>query len=101
MSTVEVTGDDLTDGAAADGDGPPGVIELSATQPSATITVCPDGPLLVRGRVRIVDSSGAVVPQNRPTIALCRCAKSRIAPLCDGTHRLLRSHEGAPKGARD
>ncbi len=59
----------------------------------ALITVCPDGPLLVRGEFRIVDTSGAVIPQDRPTIALCRCGKSRIAPLCDGTHKLVRSRE--------
>ncbi len=62
----------------------------------ALITVCPDGPLLVRGDVRIVDATGAVIPANRPTIALCRCGKSPIAPLCDGTHKLLRSRQ-APR----
>ena len=74
--------------------------DVGAIEPSALITVCSDGPLLVRGNVRIVDSSGAVLPQNRQTIALCRCGKSRIAPLCDGTHKLLRSREGGPAGAR-
>jgi CDGSH-type Zn-finger protein len=52
------------------------------------ITVCPDGPLLIRGPVEIVDTAGRILPRNRPTIALCRCGKSRIAPLCDGTHKL-------------
>jgi CDGSH-type Zn-finger protein len=52
------------------------------------ITVCPDGPLLIRGPVEIVDAAGHIIPRNRPTIALCRCGKSRTAPLCDGTHKL-------------
>lgn len=52
------------------------------------ITVCPDGPLLIRGPVEIVDDAGQLIPRNRPTIALCRCGKSRNAPFCDGTHKL-------------
>ncbi len=67
--------------------------DRAAAPDGALITVCPDGPLLVRGSVRIVDAAGAVIPQNRPTIALCRCGKSQIAPLCDGTHKLLRTRD--------
>jgi CDGSH-type Zn-finger protein len=52
------------------------------------ITICPDGPLLVRGPAQIVDSTGEILPRNRPTIALCRCGKSRLTPFCDGTHKL-------------
>ena len=52
------------------------------------ITVCPDGPLLVRGPVQIIDAAGEVLPRTRQTLALCRCGKSRLAPLCDGTHKL-------------
>ena len=55
------------------------------------ITVCQDGPLLIRGPVEIVDDDGHIIPRNRPTIALCRCGKSRTAPLCDGTHKLTRT----------
>ena len=74
--------------------------EDDAARSAVMITVCPDGPLLVRGSVSIVDSDGAVIPQNRPTVALCRCGKSRIAPLCDGTHKLLRSRAGASRVGR-
>lgn len=54
-----------------------------------TITVCPDGPLLVRGTVRLVDSEGEPIEQRRRTVALCRCGASAIAPWCDGTHKLV------------
>jgi len=70
---------------------------VTDTQPAAElhggtqITVCPDGPLLVRGPAEILDSAGNLLPRNRSTIALCRCGKTRIAPLCDGTHRLTRT----------
>ena len=54
------------------------------------VTECPGGPLLVRGDFEITESSGNEVPKNRETVALCRCAGSRIKPWCDGTHKLLR-----------
>jgi CDGSH-type Zn-finger protein len=54
------------------------------------IVVCPAGPLLVRGNVTILDADRQPIPMNRSTIALCRCGKSSIAPLCDGTHKLIR-----------
>jgi CDGSH-type Zn-finger protein len=53
------------------------------------ITACPDGPLLVRGDVEIVDSDGHVLPRRRNTIALCRCGLSSIKPHCDGTHKAV------------
>ena len=52
------------------------------------ITSCPDGPLLVRGEVRLVDGDGTPIPQRRRTIALCRCGMSSIKPFCDGTHKV-------------
>ena len=55
----------------------------------ATITPYPDGPYLVRGDFTVLDQDGNEVPQERRTIALCRCGKSRIRPLCDGTHKLI------------
>lgn len=54
----------------------------------ATITVCPDGPLLVRGDVEIVGTDGEPVERRRSTVALCRCGRSSIAPYCDGSHKV-------------
>jgi len=54
---------------------------------SATITVCPDGPLLVRGDVEILGTDGEPVERRRQTVALCRCGRSSIAPYCDGSHK--------------
>ncbi|MBN1530949.1 MAG: CDGSH iron-sulfur domain-containing protein [Thermoleophilaceae bacterium] len=53
-----------------------------------TITPYRDGPLIVRGPVRLQDQHGAEIVVERETIALCRCGRSRIRPLCDGTHKL-------------
>jgi CDGSH-type Zn-finger protein len=54
------------------------------------ITPSRDGPLIVRGPVRLEDMYGREIAVDRGTIALCRCGKSRIRPLCDGTHKLSR-----------
>ncbi|HET8954247.1 MAG TPA: CDGSH iron-sulfur domain-containing protein [Solirubrobacterales bacterium] len=57
--------------------------------PAATITPYPDGPYLVRGDFVIQDQDGNELGTERRTIALCRCGKSRMRPLCDGTHKLI------------
>jgi Iron-binding zinc finger CDGSH type len=59
--------------------------------PEVTITVCTDGPLLVRGPAELLDGDGMPLPRRRRTVALCRCGRSGIAPYCDGTHKKRRS----------
>jgi CDGSH-type Zn-finger protein len=56
----------------------------------AEIRAYPDGPLLVRGEFTLVDEDGNEIPPARQTIALCRCGRTAIPPLCDGTHVLPR-----------
>ncbi len=51
------------------------------------VTAYPDGPYVVRGAFRLVDSSGAAIEVRRRTVAVCRCGRSRLAPFCDGTHK--------------
>ena len=59
-----------------------------STRPT-TIVACPDGPILVRGDVQIVDDAGVELPRRRSTVALCRCGASAIKPYCDGTHKAI------------
>ncbi len=68
---------------------------------SVTITAYQDGPYLVRGPFTILDQEGREIPTQRRTIALCRCGKSRLRPLCDGTHRAIgfRAASGAESQA--
>ena len=63
------------------------------------ITPYRDGPLLVRGPVRIQDQDGGEIVIEREVVALCRCGKSRTRPLCDGTHKP--THFRAPSGLED
>jgi CDGSH-type Zn-finger protein len=63
------------------------------------ITPYRDGPLLVRGPVRLADQDGGEIVVDRRVVALCRCGKSRTRPLCDGTHKLIRFR--APSGLEE
>ena len=54
-----------------------------------TITPYRDGPLLVRGPFTLVDQNGDEIHVDREVVALCRCGKSRIKPLCDSTHKAI------------
>jgi uncharacterized Fe-S cluster protein YjdI len=45
-----------------------------------------NGPLLVSGGVRILDSEGTVLYEGERA-ALCRCGGSSNKPFCDGTHK--------------
>lgn len=58
----------------------------SSAEPASTVTVYPDGPLIVRGDFEVRDLDGNSVDAGR-TVALCRCGRSAVKPLCDGSHR--------------
>ena len=60
---------------------------LQEPQPEeTTIDVRLNGPLYIRGQVRIVGSGGRLIRQDK-RIALCRCGYSENKPFCDGSHR--------------
>jgi hypothetical protein len=75
-------------------DRPPDRDRDPAPGAGATITVCPNGPLLVRGPVVLVTPDGTELPRRRRTLALCRCGGSGRPPLCDGTHRAIGYRSG-------
>lgn len=61
-----------------------------------------DGPYLIRGPVVLRDQDGATIDTARPTIALCRCGRSRTRPFCDGTHHVVGFRaESAPEARFD
>lgn len=60
------------------------------------VTVCEDGPFLVRGPVEILDEQGRPVERRRSTVALCRCGLSGRAPWCDGSHKVAAGPRRAP-----
>jgi CDGSH-type Zn-finger protein/uncharacterized Fe-S cluster protein YjdI len=48
----------------------------------------PNGPLFLRGRIRILDADGTLIREDT-RVALCRCGGSGNKPFCDGTHRRI------------
>jgi uncharacterized Fe-S cluster protein YjdI/predicted GNAT family acetyltransferase len=54
--------------------------------PETTIEPRPDGPLFIRGRVRIVGEDGRLLREDT-RVALCRCGASENKPFCDGSHK--------------
>jgi uncharacterized Fe-S cluster protein YjdI len=47
-----------------------------------------NGPLLLRGGVRVLDADGNVLYEGERA-ALCRCGGSQNKPFCDGTHKTI------------
>jgi len=56
------------------------------------VTVSPDGPLFVRGQVRL--KNGDATAHTR--LALCRCGASSAKPFCDGSHATVRFRDAGP-----
>lgn len=56
---------------------------------AAVVVPYPNGPILIRGNIRIQGPDGGLLPRNRRVVALCRCGRSSIKPYCDGTHKLI------------
>jgi len=52
------------------------------------ITTRMNGPLLVKGPVKLVDHEGnAYNLGGKDSVALCRCGASANKPFCDGSHK--------------
>lgn len=65
-----------------------------------TITIRENGPYLVRGPVRLLDSDGVTYQLSGTAIALCRCGASTTKPFCDGTHSRI-GFEAAERAVAD
>jgi uncharacterized Fe-S cluster protein YjdI/CDGSH-type Zn-finger protein len=67
-----------------------------ATVVALRIELQRDGPLLLRGPVRLVDESDAELALD-DRLALCRCGGTRNPPFCDGTHAKIGFRSAAPE----
>lgn len=56
-----------------------------------TVQTLRNGPLLVKGPIRLLDASGKpVLLEDSPGgVALCRCGASKTKPFCDGSHKTV------------
>ena len=55
-----------------------------------------DGPLFVRGDLRVVDPESGGVIAEETRLALCRCGRSENQPFCDNSHRRTQFIESPP-----
>jgi len=55
--------------------------------PASSVTVYPDGPLVVRGDFQLREVDGETLAEGH-TVALCRCGRSALKPFCDGSHKV-------------
>ena len=81
---------DLAAGMADDSTAADRIRHLGALQAELQpgIQVMTDGPYLVTNARNLADWLGEPVAL-RPQLALCRCGRSAIKPLCDGTHAAI------------
>ena len=63
------------------------------------IRIVPNGPILVRGPVRIELPDGEAVESDRFMVAICACRRSKTYPLCDTSHR--RHERAAASNSQD
>jgi CDGSH-type Zn-finger protein len=64
-----------------------------------SVTAYREGPFVLRGPITVVGEDGEELCLRRETIALCRCGRSRIKPLCDGSHAAARPRAASPADA--
>ena len=51
----------------------------------ASVTLGADGPVYLRGTIRLEDAQGNVIAEDT-RMALCRCGASKNKPFCDNSH---------------
>jgi uncharacterized Fe-S cluster protein YjdI/CDGSH-type Zn-finger protein len=60
----------------------------------------PNGPLVLRGRLRVVGPGDATIAEEA-RLTLCRCGASRNQPFCDNSHRRVRFESRDPSPPLD
>ena len=62
--------------------------EQETASEQVNVLARPNGPLFVRGPVRVIGDDGTVLREDT-RVALCRCGGSANKPFCDNTHRRI------------
>ncbi len=77
---------------------PSGALRALPSEPengsaAVTVRVSEDGPVLLRGRIRLERADGALLAELEAA-SLCRCGATANPPFCDGSHERLAGHRG-------
>ncbi len=70
-----------------------GVPEPAPPETVTSVRVSQDGPLCLRGPLRIENEDGELIAR-MDAAALCRCGGTVNPPFCDGSHERLGVHRG-------
>lgn len=57
----------------------------SAVDSGAVLTLIPNGPIRVAGKIVVMDDKGEMLAEVEKA-SLCRCGYSKNKPFCDGSH---------------
>ncbi len=61
--------------------------DSESTAPAGvTITLRPNGPMLVQGDVTVIGTDGNEIERGG-RVAFCRCGASNTKPFCDASHK--------------
>ena len=60
---------------------------IPISSPKVSIKVSPNGPLIIKGEMRVEKKDGSI--EERESAALCRCGASGNKPFCDGSHNKM------------
>lgn len=60
--------------------------EVSSDEKGVTMTLVPNGPIRVAGKITVQDDKGAILAE-MDKASLCRCGLSANKPFCDGSHK--------------
>ena len=55
------------------------------------IRVRDNGPLVITGKIKVVDAVGVEIPlpAGKESISFCGCGHAKNKPFCDGSHKTL------------
>lgn len=62
--------------------------DIKKEEATIEINLLANGPLYVKGNVKITDSDGNIIKTTN-NAALCRCGASEKKPFCDGAHKKI------------
>lgn len=62
--------------------------EAKPTPAGVTITLRPNGPMLVQGDVTVIGTDGEEIDRGG-RVAFCRCGASKTKPFCDASHKAI------------
>jgi CDGSH-type Zn-finger protein len=60
--------------------------EIFIADAQVTIAFKRNGPYIVKGPIKLIDTDGSELQVEKEVIALCRWGASSNKPFCDGTH---------------